>query len=294
VVQPRKLGSAPQNSRFFYYLFHNFLSLTLITLMTFVIFLACDSYDAQLEKAHTFHSQGHPEQAKRLLDEIIVANPNATDAFLLRGKINEGDSDYSKAIADYSSVITQQPKLTQAWSLRGSSYYQIGAFQNAIKDFSTAIELEPKNADLYLYLGNSYGELDMFTDAIKNFNLAREISYGDYYSNLNKVYDDLNTKNYSSALGRASSAINENPTDPMPYLYKGIALYYLGEIDGSTFHLNTALDLNPENPIIFYNLGLAYLASSDRNMATIHFQSAIDLDPSLKPYINLTGIFEDK
>ncbi|MEC8986664.1 MAG: tetratricopeptide repeat protein, partial [Chloroflexota bacterium] len=131
-------------------------------------------------------------------------------------------------------------------------------------------------------------------DAIKNFNIAREISYGDYYGNLSKAYHDLNSENYPSALGRTSSAIEENPTDPMPYLYKGIALYYLGEIDGATFHLETALELNPDNPTILYNLGLAYLASSDPNLAIPHLQSAMDLDPSLKPYIDLTDILEDK
>ena len=272
------------------------LPISLIAVVTFVVFFACgsSSHDTQLDTAHSHYLQGRTEQAKQLLDEIIVANPNASDAFLLRGKLHEDDSDYLKAIADYSSVINQRPKLSQAWSLRGSSYYQIDAFQNAIRDFSTAIELEPGNADLYLYLGNSYGELDMFADAIKNFNIAREISYGDYYGNLSKAYHDLNTENYSSALGRASSAIEENPTDPMPYLYKGIALYYLGEIDGSTFHLETALDLNPDNPTILYNLGQAYLASSDPNLAITHLQSALAIDPSLKPYINLTGIFEDK
>ena len=286
----------PQRNNFHFFNSLEFLSITLILVIAFAVFFACGSsgFDTQLATAHSYYSQGRTEQAKQLLDELIVANPNATNAFLLRGKIYEDNSDYLKSIADYSSVIDQQPELSQAWSLRGSSYHQINAFQNAIKDFSTAIGLEPRNADLYLYRGNSYGELDMFADAIKNFNTAREISYGDYYSNLSKAYHDLNTENYSSALGRASSAIDENPTDPTPYLYKGIALYYLGKINGSTFHLETALELNPDDPTILYNLGLAYLASNNPNLANTHLQSATALDPSLRPYIEFTGVLKDK
>ena len=201
--------NAPQEVQFPTTLFSNLFRVLLLTPVALMLFLTCNSsyYNAELKQAQTYHLEGDHEQAKHILDELIKANTDATEAFLLRGKINENNSEFSKAIADYSSVIKQDPRIAKAWSLRGSSYYQMGAFQNAIRDFSTAIELEPDNADLYLYLGNSYGELDMFGDAIRNFNLAREISYGDYYSNLNKAYNDLNAENYSSSLGRASSAI---------------------------------------------------------------------------------------
>ena len=295
-MQSIHLGLAPQKFCPRYTLFPGFLPMTIMVFMAIAFFLGCNSpdYDTRLDQARNYQIEGRPEEAKQLLDELIKVNPNAIEAFLLRGKIHESNSDFSKAVADYSSVINQKPKMTKAWSLRGSSYYQMGAFQKAVRNFSTAIELEPNNSDLYLYLGNSYGELDMFEDAIRNFNMAREISYGDYYNNLKKAYNDLNAENYSTALGRASSAIEENPTDSIPHLYKGIALYNLGQINGSTIHLNTALDLDPNNPTILYNLGLAYLASDNPKEAITHFQSAVGLDSSLKSYIDLTGVFEYK
>jgi len=258
--------------------------------------LACDSpsYETQLNQAKKYRTQGHLQEAEQLLTEIIRTNKNYTQAFLLRGQIRESNSEFEKAISDYSAIIDQDSRITQAWSLRGSCYYRIGAFRNAIQDFSKAIELEPDNADLYLYLGNSYGEMDMFTEAIKNFNVAREISFGDYYSNLTKAYEDINSRKYTSALARATSAIEENPTDPIPHSYKGISLYHLGKLNDAILHLNTATQLDPNNSTTIYNLGLAYMASKNTKEAISQFEKALSIDPSLKRDIELTEALESK
>ena len=258
--------------------------------------LACDSpsYETQLNQAKKYRTQGHLQEAEQLLTEIIRTNKNYTQAFLLRGQIRESNSEFEKAISDYSAIIDQDSRITQAWSLRGSCYYRIGAFRNAIQDFSKAIELEPDNADLYLYLGNSYGEMDMFTEAIKNFNVAREISFGDYYSNLTKAYEDINSRKYTSALARATSAIEENPTDPIPHSYKGISLYHLGKLNDAILHLNTATQLDPNNSTTIYNLGLAYMASKNTKEAISQFEKALSIDPSLKRDIELTEVLESK
>jgi len=258
--------------------------------------LACDSpsYETQLNQAKEYRTQGYLQEAEQLLTEIIQTNESYTKAFLLRGQIRESNSEFEKAISDYSAIIDQDSRITQAWSLRGSCYYRIGAFQNAIQDFSKAIELEPGNADLYLYLGNAYGEMDMFTEAIKNFNVAREISFGDYYSNLTKAYEDINSRKYTSALARATSAIEENPTDPIPHSYKGISLYHLGKLNDAILHLNTATKLDPNNSTTIYNLGLAYMASKNTKEAISQFEKALSIDPSLKRDIELTEVLESK
>ena len=258
--------------------------------------LACDSpsYETQLNQAKEYRTQGYLQEAEQLLTEIIQTNESYTKAFLLRGQIRESNSEFEKAISDYSAIIDQDSRITQAWSLRGSCYYRIGAFRNAIQDFSKAIELEPDNADLYLYLGNSYGEMDMFTEAIKNFNVAREISFGDYYSNLTKAYEDINSRKYTSALARATSAIEENPTDPIPHSYKGISLYHLGKLNDAILHLNTATQLDPNNSTTIYNLGLAYMASKNTKEAISQFEKALSIDPSLKRDIELTEALESK
>ncbi len=264
--------------------------------ITLFLFLACDSssYETQLNQAREYQTQGNLEVAEQLITEVIQKNENYTEAFLLRGQIRESNSKFEKAISDYSVIIDQNSQITQAWSSRGSCYYRIGAFQNAIQDFSRAIELEPDNADLYLYLGNSYGEMDMFTEAIKNFNIAREISFGDYYRNLTKAYEDINSRKYTSALGRATSAINENPKDPIPHSYKGISLYHLGKLDGAIVHLNAATKLDPDNAATAYNLGLAYMASKNTDEAISQFEKAMSIDPSLRRDIELTGALESE
>lgn len=264
--------------------------------ITLFLFLACDpsSYETQLNRAREYQTQGYLKEAEQLITEVIQTNESYTEAFLLRGQIRESNSEFEKAISDYSTIIDQNPQITQAWSSRGSCYYRIGAFQNAIQDFSRAIELEPDNADLYLYLGNSYGEMDMFTEAIKNFNVAREISFGNYYSNLTKAYEDINSRKYTSALARATSAIEENPTDPIPHSYKGISLYHLGKFDDAIVHLNTANKLDPDNSATIYNLGLAYIASDNTEEAISQFEKAMSIDPSLKRDIELAVTLESE
>jgi len=296
VVQSDKLRFAPQN---FYPRLEPSTGIfcsAFAIFITLFLFLACDpsSYETQLNRAREYQTQGYLKEAEQLITEVIQTNESYTEAFLLRGQIRESNSEFEKAISDYSTIIDQNPQITQAWSSRGSCYYRIGAFQNAIQDFSRAIELEPDNADLYLYLGNSYGEMDMFTEAIKNFNVAREISFGNYYSNLTKAYEDINSRKYTSALARATSAIEENPTDPIPHSYKGISLYHLGKFDDAIVHLNTANKLDPDNSATIYNLGLAYIASDNTEEAISQFEKAMSIDPSLKRDIELAVTLESE
>ena len=143
-MQTDKLSFAPQNLHprleTSISIYHS--SLAIFVVLLFSLACGSQSFETQLNQAKIFRTQGNVEEAERLLTELIQSNESHPEAFLLRGQIRESNSEFEKAITDYSTIIDQNPQITQAWALRGSCYYRIGALQNAIHDFSKAIELE--------------------------------------------------------------------------------------------------------------------------------------------------------
>ena len=108
-----------------------------------------------------------------------------------------------------------------------------------------------------------------------------------------QCHANINSQKYTSALARATSAIKENPTDPIPHSYKGISLYHLGKFNEAILYLDAAIKLDPNNSVTIYNLGLAYMASKNTEEAISQFEKAVSLNPSLKHDIELTGALED-
>jgi tetratricopeptide (TPR) repeat protein len=74
------------------------------------------------------------------------AAPQQARDYLVKGYSFFTQSQWDRAIAEYSRAIELDPKLAAAYNYRGSAYGEKGDYDKAIADFNMAIELDPRFA----------------------------------------------------------------------------------------------------------------------------------------------------
>ena len=110
--------------------------------------------------------------------KIADAHYNCGNAYFIQ-------SDFDRAIQDYSETIKLNPHFADAYNNRGNAYGNKGNFEQAIKDYSKAIELKPDLAEAYYNRGVAYGIKGELDRAIQDFDKAIELKpdYADAYFN---------------------------------------------------------------------------------------------------------------
>lgn len=89
------------------------------------------------------------EKAEADFSKVIELEPDNTEAYFKRGKINMWDGGEGEAIDDFDEVIKREPKNIMAYAYRGFCKSVMGYRSDAILDFIKAIQLDPHNAKIY-------------------------------------------------------------------------------------------------------------------------------------------------
>lgn len=84
------------------------------------------------------------------ITQTIVLNPQAVDAYFLRGQCLFLLKDFSGALRDFNQGLTIQPQHSRLLRQRGQLYLKTKKFEKAKNDFSSFLTLNPNEAKIYL------------------------------------------------------------------------------------------------------------------------------------------------
>jgi Tfp pilus assembly protein PilF len=153
------------------------------------------------------------------------------------------DSNYDRAIEDYTQAIMIDPNYVLPYINRGLAYKSKGNYDRAIEDYTQAIMIDPKNALAYNNRGGVYH------------------AKGDN----DRAIEDL------------TQAILLNPKGVQFYNNRGSAYYAKGNYDRAIHDYTQAIMLDPEYAESYYNRGLACHAKGDDGHVKKDIEKACDL-----------------
>ena len=235
--------------------------------------------------AATYALKKEFERAIEALAKHIEMSPeNSWKSFFKRGEIYIDQSEFDKAISDFTNAIELQPnthndlflffydkkrggfykrvKLKSKYFLyqkRGIAHHGKRDYDAAISDFTKAIELNPKDDESfylrgksYISKGDNYLSIADFTRAI---DLKPEQSYllltirGATYSNLNDL---------DRAVADFTKAIKVNNKCVLAYFFRGKSYFKNGEYDRAIKDFTKAIKIEPRDGLQYLHRGLAY------------------------------------
>ena len=243
--------------------------------------------EAQLNKYYFYWAgQNYMRESKyrdaiETLNTLLRTDPEAYEAYFLRGVAKYNLDDLHGANQDFSLAIEKNPVYTMAYHYRAITRSRLGDYDDALKDFREAIELRPDLPGPYYSRGVTYLLSQQFELAIGDFDefLKFEPKVSDAYINKGTAY--LYLKDTVQALECYNRAIDTYRIGPDGYIRRG-ALYMSQENYALALgDFNTAIELDSLSPIPYFNRAIVY-ANSQRPVDAIgDFDQVIRLDSTL-------------
>ncbi|MDA8536376.1 tetratricopeptide repeat protein [Alphaproteobacteria bacterium] len=223
--------------------------------------LACEYSPKDLESllvlAACLGSNQRDLESAQLLEKILQARPNYSEAYSVRALINLRAKDAASAINDIEMAVSLKPHLTQMWGLLSSLYHQLNRLGDAIDALRNALKNEPKDVAMMTQLGELCRQNDKVDEAIEILKETTVLT----------------------------------PKDTTAWTNLGVAFQQAKRIADAKMAYQKALALNPKSAAVLNNLGALAKNSDELTSAYEYFKRALDVDPSsFEAHSNLGNI----
>lgn len=249
------------------------------------IFLLCgfDSF-AQLNHKHFILmgridlSEENYSEAMYNLNMAIIAKPNDFEGYFLRGIAKYSLNDYIGAVDDFSKAIEIHPLYVRAYHYRGIANDRLGNYADAETDYKNAIKLDPYDSELHIALGSTKLHLNEFEDAIANFDTALIINPNNAYAYINRGIAKRYLDSLDDAINDLNKAVYHDFFNIEALVRRGIIQMEREQYQEALLDFNNALKMDNDNPIIFFNRGTVYLNIGDTIAALKDYERVNNLD----------------
>lgn len=209
----------------------------------------------------------HINDASRLLNEAIRANPQLVDAYTARASILSEAKLYTLAIRDMDAAIRLQPENAQFRNTRGYFHLLIQNNDLAMEDFNQAIALDLKYAQPH-----------------NNRGLVRIAVAGEHLrvGKLDKGETEL-----VKAVHEFDAALRIDPLYVDAHNNRGFALTQAKKFDEAIVSFTRAIALNNKYVNAWNNRAQAQALAGRHDLALADFTQAIELLPTAMEYYQL-------
>jgi Flp pilus assembly protein TadD len=106
--------------------------------------MTIDEAYAIAEVGYTFLEQGRIEDAKTLIEGLVIGNPYDAYLHALLGSIYAQEGNDEDAVEEFTIALSLDPDNVEALVARGELMLRHGEFAEAMDDLKQAIDLDPK------------------------------------------------------------------------------------------------------------------------------------------------------
>ena len=107
--------------------------------------MTIDEAYAMAEMGYTFLEQGRIDDAKTIIEGLVIGNPYDAYLHALLGTIYAREDNEEDAVEEFSIALGLDPENVDALVARGELFLRHGEFEDAMEDLNKAIELDPDN-----------------------------------------------------------------------------------------------------------------------------------------------------
>lgn len=223
---------------------------------------------------------GKQEQAKKMIMDFLIKNPNSYIAHKWLAEFYEKEGNYDAAISEYmrvtdikrndfvstyklcevlnknkqnqeainllEEILKQKPEYEKASNLLGEIFFEEEMYKEAISVYMSALRYNPGSYDLYYSLGMAYTMINDFQRAKEFYSKAAEINTLAYNAKLNLgqialIYGDLD-----EAEQWFIQAGKQEDLEAGSYYYLSQIALLKGDEDKAKNYMNVAVQLDPK------------------------------------------------
>lgn len=205
-------------------------------------------------------SANHLDSAKSWFVKSMSVKSSAA-ALTGLGKIALIEHRYPAALKYFKDALAREPKASSIHYQLAMTYRALGDLPQMQEHLQARGEVEPTIPDPLL-------------DEIA---LLKQGKVG----LLERGSAAVHEKRFADAIASYRQLVHLYPTDPIAYMYLGVALAKAGKNTEALQQYAHASQLDPNNASVHYNMGILLVDTGKEDLAITQFQEAIRVDPGL-------------
>jgi tetratricopeptide (TPR) repeat protein len=219
-----------------------------------------NSADGYLLKGMAYISRQNYGEAQKNADQAMLRAPQSPAPYVQIGNIHLAQKQYADAVKYYQAALDKDPKSAEGLSGVMNTYVVQKDFDKAIAVAQAQIAKQPNNSNFYDLLGTALfnGKKDLASaEAALNKAVELDKTNTDALEKLGKVQVQAGEADKAIALYQQS--IKDNPRDPRFYILCGELYESKKDFDHAKAMYQQALSIQPDHPLASNNLAYVIL-----------------------------------
>ena len=193
-------------------------------------------------------ANGHTEQARTLLAEVLKANPRDANALLLRGRLELADGDARAAVIDLRSAAKDNPGSTEIATLLARAHRMAGDPQLAREALADVVKFNPDDVQARLLLAADMAQAHDYVSARSEVDAALRLAPDNARAHEMKVELALRSTDFAAAEQAAREAEIRLPKSPLGHMLLGRVLASQNKAAAALAEYGEAARLAPNDP----------------------------------------------
>jgi len=221
--------------------------------------------------------QNNYDQAEKLLQEVLGAQPTHPDALRFMGILYAMKRNWPAALVLIDQALELNPDNAFAHSNKGNILQELGRIEDAIESYDRAITLAPDNVEVYNNKGNALQALNQFADSLEWYDRAIALApqYAMAYNNKGNALQEL--KHFNEAMDCYNKALALGNGADSAFTGIGVVLQQLKRYEEALSFFDKAIALNPQYVEAWTNKGIALKSLKRFEDGLICFDKALAL-----------------
>ncbi len=239
-------------------------------------------YPQAFEQAGAFYFRlGDGAEAMRQYEEGIKANPDKKTLYqklIIEVLMAQGKKEDAKKMND--SILAADPKDTDALGLQGALLLDRGDLQNAATQLQTVVTRAPSNFVAHYNFGRALAAKGELEPARTQFAEAVRLRPDYTAARLALAQLEIGKREYETALKTANDILSYDRGNMAAHLIRSSAHLGMNDVEKAQNELNTILASAPNSQDAMIQMGAVYVRQKKYKEAEEIFRKCYDLNPA--------------
>ena len=231
---------------------------------------------ADLDKAMTLHRAGRVDDARRLYEQILAADPENASAWHFLGVLQHQTGHSDVGAAYVAKAIELDPRYADACNNLGNIYRETDHYDEALLAYEQAVAIAPDHADAWNNIGVIRSGFGEYAEAEKAYARAIEFNPAHAAAWQNRGTLSARINMFEAAIAPFRRAIELRPDDTVAYNGLSRALYRAGRIDEAVAVYKEWLLVDPDNAVARHMLAASTGAEAPRRASDNYVRQIFD------------------
>lgn len=218
-------------------------------------------------------------------------SPNSPEVMLERARILMAQDQTANAIPLLDRVIQATPQNSEAYFQRGVAYETLDLPEKALADYDACLKLDEFRTDALNNKAVQLAKLKRMDEAVAAFTQLVDLDREDFLGYRNRGLCRFDQQNYPGALDDYNKAIRLYPDDASSWFQRGNVHLARNSLTEAESDYTKAIDLDPDFAKAWMNRGVVNYRIGKRALAAEDLTKAQDLDSNI--VIPAIDVFSD-